>query len=169
MVARSMPMLTGPVRIALDGMPPWSIYRLSMGGGWLLSVSAMLEAGLVNKDVLQNVLGGAAGNPWLHERTQAVIDRLALGLNLGEAMDTRFRFPDAELVEDMRDYAKSSNFSLVMARIGKEWIGSAVEKIAGQSAVVNNVFTALAMALIGMLAASMVMLSMSIGAAYSAG
>ena len=49
----SMPFYTGPGRVALDRMPPWSIYRTLQGTTFLLNVAVMLRAGIKPYDSLQ--------------------------------------------------------------------------------------------------------------------
>lgn len=141
----TFPRLTGPIRLRLDRIPPWSLYRLSQGGAWIMSITAMVEAGIINSEALRNIHERAEGNPWLQERTKAVSDNLSHGRNMGAALMTRFRFPDLELCYDMSDYAKSANFNAIFQKVGREWIDASVIKVEEQSKLLNGIALMIAM------------------------
>lgn len=135
----SMPNLTGKFRIILDKIPPWSLYRLSQGGAWILSISCMVSAGTINSEALNIVYNESKGNRWLQERTKAVRNNISKSQSMGEALTTPYNFPDGELCMDMQDYAKAGNFNEIFEKVGREWIVTGVEKVEEQSKKLNNI------------------------------
>lgn len=161
-IAYSFAHMTGPIRIRLDKMPPWSLYRLSQGGAWILSVSSMVGAGTINTEALNIVYKQSRGNQWLQERTRAVRDNITKGQNMGNALTTKYMFPDEELCEDMGDYAKSGDFNAIFEKIGKEWIETGVTKVEEQSKKLNGLALGVAMMTVAWLVQAIVALMMSV-------
>lgn len=156
----SFPNLTGPFRIRLDRIPPWSLYRLSQGGAWIMSISSMVAAGTMNIEALNIIYNESKGNRWLRERTKAVRDNISRSQSMGEALTTRYMFPDPELCDDMADYAKSADFNSVFEKVGKEWIETGVEKVNEQAAKLNGASTGVIMLGIVMMVISILSLLM---------
>lgn len=159
--------LTGPFRIWLDRFPPYSLYRLSQGGAWIMSIASMVASGTINEKALNIVYKEANGNRWLQERTKAVRDNIAKGQNMGTALTTKFMFPDAELCDDMSDYAKSGDFNLIFEKVGKEWIETGVEKVDSQSKKLNSVFMAIFAITILSVINGIISLMMTVGSTIS--
>ena len=151
---------TGPIRLKLDKMPPWSLYRLSQGGAWIMSITSMVGAGIMNTEAIQNVYNESKGNPWLRERTKAVQDNISRGSSMGKALMTQFHFPDWELCQDMIDYSISANFNQIFEKVGKEWIDISIEKVEEQTKLMNGIAIVTALLSIAVLAQSMVALMM---------
>lgn len=160
--------MTGPLRIFLDKFPPYSLYRLSQGGAWIMSIASMVASGTINVEALNIVYREARGNRWLQERTRAVRDNIAKGMNMGTALTTKFMFPDPELCDDMSDYAKSGDFNAIFEKVGKEWIETGVEKVDAQSKRLNSVFMAIAAITILSVINGIISLMMSVGTSISA-
>lgn len=148
MVSLSFRKLTGSVRVFLDRFPPWSIYRLSMGSGWMLSVASIVESGLTPAEALNVIANEAKNNPWLLERTEAVLANMTEAGSIGEAMETGLGFPDQELCEDMADYAMSPRFGKIFARVGREWIGTGVLQMESQATLLNRVALAVILVIV---------------------
>lgn len=134
----SLPRWTGATRVKFDNYPPWSLYRLNAGSGFMLSLSALLRAGVKIPDILRILLRGAT--PWYHERISTTLSYVQNGANIGEALyKTKKNFPDKETVQDLRSYAKYSGFDDVLEELGREWIDDSVEKVKMQMAVLKNI------------------------------
>lgn len=153
--------LTGPIRIKLDKIPPWSLYRLSQGGAWMLSISSMVSAGIMNIEALTIIHKEAKNNPWLRERTKAVHDNISRSQSMGQALTTKFNFPDKEICEDMIDYSISPDFNKIFEAVGKNWIDESMDDIAEQTSVLKNVSTAIALVFLGAVAKSVISLMMA--------
>ena len=62
----SLPRWTGRTRVFFDKIPPYSIYRLSSGAGFLLAVASMVKAGIPIPETLRILQRSA--KPWYKER-----------------------------------------------------------------------------------------------------
>lgn len=143
--------LTGRVRITLDKIQPWSIYRLVIGSSWLFTFATMLNAGIKTTDILGDMIAQSSNNTWLVERIQAIKDCMTLkGMSTGEAMvSTGFEFPDKEIVYDLEVYSSMPNFPEVLQNIAREWITEGIEKIEAQAQMINVVLILFIMVLVG--------------------
>lgn len=126
----SFPRWSGALRTKLDKYPPYSIYRMLQGGAWMVSLSALVAAGVRVENAVQQ-LGEGAPN-WLAVRTQACLRGMRSGLTLGDALaKSGYNFPDREIVDDLGVYSRLSGIDQALAIIGKEWVDESVEKIQG--------------------------------------
>ncbi len=137
-VLYSLSRWTGPIRKRLDQYAPYSLYRLSVGSGFLLSMSAMIKAGIPVPKALHLLRKDAS--PYYKERLTGTLSVLRNGKNFGEALhETGFQFPDKESVNDIRAYASLGGFDETLQSIGFEWMEDSIEKVQGQAAVMKNV------------------------------
>ena len=134
----SLPRWTGKLRITFDKIPPWSLYRLYSGSGFMLIMSSMLSAGSPPLKILDTIRKNST--PWLDER-MAATERFVLGgKNIGDALyDTGFQYPDKETVLDLRAYAKQADFAEILRKISDIWIEESVGKVKAQTVVMQNV------------------------------
>jgi type II secretory pathway component PulF len=134
----ALPRWTGAIRAKLDGYPPFSIYRLSVGAGFLLSMAAMVRAGVAIPQALQLIRQSAM--PWYKERLTATLRQMGNGKNFGEALyQTKLHFPEKEAVADLRAYASLKGFDETLQMLGAEWMDESVERIEGQTGILKNV------------------------------
>lgn len=134
----SLPKWTGPVRAKFDRLPPWSLYRLVNGAGFMLSCSALVKAGVQIPEILRILQRGAT--PWYEERISGTLRHVSNGVNLGEALyRTQLGFPDTETVQDLRSYAELNGFDETLEMLGRQWVVDSVERIQQQMALMKNV------------------------------
>ena len=128
----SLPRLTGRLRLTLDRLFPWNIYRLLVGASWLLSFSALLAQGIQPRAILLATLGSRHTSPYLRERVLAIWQALARGKNLGEAFgESAFLFPSRDLVEDLRVLGNLPGLEEEMAGIARQSLEDTHERICG--------------------------------------
>ena len=138
------PRWTGRVRVFFDKIPPWSIYRLVQGGGFLMAIAALVTIGVSVPEVLRKLRRNST--PYLRERIDSALRYVNSGANLGDALHRgRYGFPDPVIVEDLRIYASLSSFDESLKAVANEWIETGVDQIKGQAKVLNT----LAILLIG--------------------
>lgn len=131
----SLPRMDGRLRIALDRYAPYSIYRIMQGSSWLISFSALIEAGTRMEEALEQI--ARHGSPWMKNRMQAILRNMRQGYLLGDALArTRNGFPDVEIIDDLGVYASLSGFDAALAMLGKEWIEESVKVIKERMKVV---------------------------------
>jgi type II secretory pathway component PulF len=138
LIVWSMPRWTGSIRTRCDRFAPWSLYRLVLGSGFMLTVSGMIRAGIPLPTVLGMLSRDAS--PWYKQRISVTLRWVNEGFNLGEALHkTGYNFPDKESVMDLRAYAGLNKFDEALEKLGTEWLEESVEKIEVQTAVLRNV------------------------------
>lgn len=109
----SLPRWTSRSRLAVEGILPWSLYRIWQGSSFLLSVAALMNAGVKMDEVSLGKLGKNA-DPYLAQRIKAIRRGIVLGANLGDALhQTGLVFPDREIIADLRIYAQLRGFDKI--------------------------------------------------------
>lgn len=127
-IAWSLPNLTGRLRVRLDRLPPWSIYRANHGSAFLLNVAVMLQSGIKLLDALQQLYDNA--EPYMRERIGAAIQGIQRGRNLGEALaDTDMDFPDRAAVRLLRLLAGNSGFEQSLQNFAIQWADDTVARV----------------------------------------
>lgn len=137
-ISFTLPRWTSGLRVRFDKYPPWSIYRLVLGSGFMLTVAGMIKAGIPLPTVLSML--GRDAQPWYRQRLIQTLKWVEEGFNLGEALHkTGYEFPDKESVQDLRAYAGLNKFDEALEKLGTEWLSESVEKIEIQTAALKNV------------------------------
>lgn len=133
----SMPRWTGRLRSRIDNIPPFSIYRLVNGASFLLSMAALVQAGVKVTNVLRIMAHGAS--PWYAERIRGTLAHVNNGLNIGDSLyKTGLNFPDKETVNDLRSYAMLDGFDEMLMKLGRENLEETITRIQAQSAILRN-------------------------------
>lgn len=134
----TLPRWKGNLRAVFDKAPPWSIYRIFVGLGWLLSLSALVKAGTPVSKAMRSLRADAS--PYLLYRIDRALVFINNGDNLGEALyQTRLDFPDEVVVGDLRIYSELDNFSEALENLSNDWLESSVRDIEQKAAVLNGV------------------------------
>ena len=137
-VAYSLGNWKGRSRVLFDDLPPWSMYRVFTGVSWLLSFSALVDAGTPVSKALMNLRQDAS--PYLLERLNKTLIYVNNGDNLGDALfKTKYNFPDTEIIGDLRIYSELDNFPAALAQISNEWLENSEKMIAQKAGVLNAV------------------------------
>lgn len=126
LVVFSLPRWTGRSRIYAERFFPYSFYRNINGYIWLMSFSAVLQAGMSDVDILRRQVKQAS--PWLMERLQALLLRMNNGASLAEALLARgkgglppFGFPNPDIVDDIASMHGFKNFNEKIGLIARQW------------------------------------------------
>jgi type II secretory pathway component PulF len=141
-VVASMPRWRGNLRVFLDRVPPYSIYRLMVGSSFLMSFAALQSAGMTVERSLVR-LSDLSG-PWLRERMDGALLGIKSGLNCGEALrQTGYAFPSKEIVDDLCVYAEFRGFGDALQLLADEWMAEGVATVTRQMKVLNGFSIAL--------------------------
>lgn len=133
----TFPRWRGRMRSRFDKAPPWSIYRIFIGVGWLLSLAALVKAGTPVSKAMRSLRADAS--PYLLYRIDRALVYVNNGDNLGDALyHTSLGFPDDEVVGDLRIYAELDNFPDALERLSDDWLKSSVRDIDQKAAVLNS-------------------------------
>lgn len=138
-ILSTMAIWTGRARRVFDRFPPWSIYRLVVGSNFLISFSALLNAGISVPDALQILARNAS--PWYRERLLATRLQMLNGArNIGDALHrTGLNFPSWEMIIDIRSYSALAGFDDMLNKLSREWLDDAVVGINRQLDVFRNI------------------------------
>jgi type II secretory pathway component PulF len=144
----------GRTRLFVEGIMPYSIYRMWQGSSFLLSIASLMASGVKVDDNALRRLGNRA-SPYLKERISAVARQLTAGHNLGEALSrTGHNFPESEIIDDLRIYATLKGFEDNLTMITREWVGEIEGKVVGAMKILNTVALVLIAVTLGMLISS---------------
>lgn len=133
---RSLSRWRGRLRPTLDLRPPYSLYRLWNGIGFLLALGALMRAGVSAVDALKKIR--VHSNPWMRQRIDACLSNMNAGSDAADALyRSKLHFPDPRLIMQMRIYAKNSDFSEAIDRIARDALELTIIKIDGQSKAIN--------------------------------
>ena len=137
-ISWTFPRWKGGWRALFDKIPPWSIYRIFVGVGWLLSLSALIKAGTPVSRALR--LLRADASKYLLYRIDRALVFVNNGDNLGDALNrSRLGFPDEEVIGDLRIYAELNNFPEALSHLADDWMENAVRVIEQKAAWLNNI------------------------------
>jgi type II secretory pathway component PulF len=149
----TLPVWTGRLRLYVESVPPWSIYRLTVGSVWLYTLSTLMRSGIQLSHILENMINSETVSPYLRERILAISIENGTGKNLGESMyDCGMNFPDLELIDDLRVYAVLPSFHRRMHELATEWMHDGVELVKRQSRLMNLMGIVLISVLVSVLA-----------------
>lgn len=148
---------SGPWRTKLDKVPPYSLYRILQGAGWMTTLSAMLQSGRSIRATLQDLedLARRDGNMYLTTRTQRIVMENERGSeNIGIAMEKAgVNFPDEEIISDMVMQSSLANFDERIGIIAEQWISDSVERVQR----ISSILTAVSMLAVGAFIVTFVM------------
>ena len=134
----SLPRWKGRLRSVFDNIVPWNIYKLKLSVGWMMSLSAMVAAGISIPDAMRMLADNA--NPYLRDILERTLRHIANGDNLGNALyNTGMNFPNSELIGDLTIYADMNDFDANLTQISNEYLENSVKKIESVSSTLNTI------------------------------
>ena len=148
----SLTRLTGPVRVFLERLPPWSTYRNVQGYVWLSGFIALVRAGMPDTEALQHQADTAT--PWLRERLDAILLNLGpQGRSLPEAMAfTGYNFPSPEMIDDIEASWGGKGAYDRLLKNSQAWADTLEQQALSGAARARSIFSIVRMLLAGGLA-----------------
>lgn len=144
----SLPVWTGGLRTLFDKLPPWSVYKLQISVSWLMSLSAMVSAGVSVPDAMR--LLADSSNRYLANILDETLHYIANGENLGSALAmTGKDFPNNEIIGDLIIYADMNDFDKNLDSIARDYMEDSVRKMENISSVLNSIGIILVSVIIG--------------------
>ena len=144
----SLPVWTGRLRTWFDKLPPWNTYKLQLSVSWLMSLSAMVSAGVSVPDAMR--LLADHSNRYLSDILEETLHYIANGENLGKALsDTGKDFPSQEIIGDLMIYSDMNDFDKNLNQIAVDYMEESVRKMESISSVLNSVGIILVSIIIG--------------------
>lgn len=143
----SMANWTGRVRARFDHIAPWSIYKIYVSAGWLMSLAAMMSTGITMPDAIRMLADNA--NKYLRSILDETLHYIANGDNLGVALANTGRdFPDSDIIGDLMIYSDMNNFDTNLGRVADDYLAESVRRMEKISSVMNSVGILLVSAII---------------------
>ncbi len=143
----SLPNWSGRMRAVFDKFPPWSVYKIQVSVGWLMSLAAMVSAGVTIPDAMRMLADNA--NRYLRRILDVALHHIANGDNLGVALThTKRNFPDSEIIGDLTIYADMNGFDENLTRVSNDYLNESVRKMEKISSTLNSVGILLVSAII---------------------
>ena len=133
----SLPRWRGNLRVYVDNIPPYSIYRMLAGSSFLMALSSLQFAGITVEKSLLRI--AEMSQPWLRERIEGALLGVKSGLNCGEALkNAGYGFPSKEVIDDLCIYAEYKGFAEALKVLSEEWMAEGVDKITAQMNILNG-------------------------------
>ncbi len=144
----SLPNCSGRLRVFLDKLPPWNVYKIQVSVGWLMSLAAMVGSGVAIPDAIRMLADNA--NRYLRSILDAALQHIANGDNLGVALTHIGRnFPDDEIIGDLTIYADMNEFDENLNQISTDYLNESVRKMEKISNTLNSLGILLVSVIIG--------------------
>ena len=129
---------TGWLRTKFDNLPPWNIYKMHTAVGWLMSLSAMISAGIAMPDAMRVLADNS--NKYLKKILESALRYIANGDNLGVALSNTGRnFPSEEIIGDLTIYSEMNDFGPSVSRLANDYLQDSVRKMESVSSTLNSV------------------------------
>lgn len=138
---------SGRLRAMFDRFPPWSTYKIQVSVGWLMSLAAMVSAGVTIPDAMRMLADNA--NRYLRNILDRTLRFIANGDNLGRALQNTGRgFPDDEIIGDLTIYADMNGFDENLTQVAGDYLNESVRKMEKISNTLNSLGILLVSAII---------------------
>jgi type II secretory pathway component PulF len=138
---------SGRIRTLFDKLPPWNVYKIQVAVGWLMSLGAMVSAGVTIPDAMRMLSDNASR--YLRRILDRALRFIANGDNLGVSLSkTGYDFPDSEIVGDLTIYADMNGFDENLNRVANDYLNESVYKMEKISNTLNSLGILLVSAII---------------------
>ena len=144
----SLPVWTGKLRTFFDKFPPYNTYKLQVSVSWLMSLAAMVSAGVSVPDAMR--LLADSSNKYLSDILDETLHYIANGENLGNALSmTGKDFPSEEIIGDLMIYSDMNDFDKNLDQIARDYMEESVRKMENISSILNSAGIILVSIIIG--------------------
>lgn len=129
---------SGRLRTVADALPPWSLYKISVSVGWMMSLAAMVQAG-GSLPMSVKTLADNSGK-YLKDILDRALQYISNGDNLGRALaNTGSRFPNDEIIGDLAIYADMNGFDENLTKIANDYLDVSIRRMERISNILNSV------------------------------
>ncbi len=136
----TLPRWYGTGRTVADRFPPWSLYRLLHGVRFMTALSTLIQAGIPMAQAIWKL--SEDGNPYLRSRLDSILFYIRQGKGFGDALQsTGYDFPDAEIVDAMRVYARMADFQKLLKESSGRWLDIVLARTTAQAKTMNILMT----------------------------
>lgn len=125
-----------PGRRFLDRFPPWSLYRLVVGAGFLYSLSALLDTNMSPRSALVEIYNQSRG--WLRTRLEYIIEGYKLDGRYSTALTMEGPpFPDKEIVSRFKLRERRGDVGNAVQEFAQDWAEDGLDIIKRQTKSLN--------------------------------
>ncbi len=157
----ALPNLATKHRKYFEDIPPFNMYRLMIGCGFMFALNSLSRAGYIQIDALEQMLG--LSKPYLRHRVEVLMDLMSDGKDLGEALiHSGLDFPDKQMVRELAIQVKYSEED-ALEILSNTLAEDGLETIRAQAKVINIAITLFVFSCIGFLYLSIFGLGMELG------
>lgn len=136
-----LPNYNGSYRVYLESIPPFSIYRIVNGCGFLNALAALSESGYQQYDAIQEMRQGCT--KYLDFRLNLISEQLKGAKNLGSALvDMKLNFPDKKMLEDIELISRFGVLEDSLEKMADDMTEKGLTLINKQSSVLKGFATA---------------------------
>ncbi len=157
----ALPNFVGKYRKYLEDIPPFNMYRLMVGCGFLFALNSLQRAGYPALEALEQMLSTA--NPYLKIRIEILMDLMADGMDIGESLIySGLNFPDKQVVRELAvqiKYSEDNALEILSSTLAEDGL----ETIKAQAKILNTLFTLFVFGCIGFLYFAVFGLGMELG------
>lgn len=157
----ALPNFVATARKHLENIPPFNMYRLMVGCGFLFALNSLSRAGYIQIDALEQML--PLSKPYLRHRIEILMDLMADGHDLGEALiQSKLEFPDKQMVRELAiqvKYSETDSLEILSNTLAEDGL----EAIKAQATILNTMVTMFVFGVIGFLYFAIFGLGMELG------
>lgn len=145
----ALPNLANYQRKYLENIPPFNMYRIMVGCGFLFALNSLGRAGFMQIDALEQMLQLA--KPYLRHRVLVIMDLMADGMDLGQALiESKLDFPDRQMVRELAiqtKYSDDDSLEILSSTLAEDGL----ESIKRQANILKFIITCIVFSTIGFL------------------
>lgn len=149
LIVWALPNYTNRSRKYLENIPPFNMYRIMIGCGFLFALNSLGKAGFMQIDALEQM--AKLARPYLRYRIYMIMDLMADGMDIGQALiESKLDFPDKQMVRELAiqtKYSEDDSLEVLSNTLAEDGL----EAINTQAQGLRMVITILVFATIGFL------------------
>jgi type II secretory pathway component PulF len=157
----ALPNFINKYRKYLEDLPPFNMYRIMVGCGFLFALNSLGRAGFMQIDALGQMVKLA--KPYLRYRIEVIMDKMADGMDIGQALiDSKLNFPDKQMVKELAiqtKYSEDDSLEVLSSTLAEDGL----EAIKRQAQVLKYAITILVFGTIGFLYFSIYQFGLDLG------
>ena len=154
LINSSLPRWTGKGRVFAEHVPPYSLYKIGQGTGFILTV---MELARLKKTLTPDLIKslGQSASPYLQSRINAIAEEMEYA-RWGNAMAaTGHNFPSKDLILVTRALDNTEDWEESFASFLQDWLEDSERRIKATTRGLNIALTIILVAIIGSLITTM--------------
>lgn len=124
----------GKIRSYFDYLPPWSLYKGYQGSSFLISLAALMAAGVPSFKAVETM--DESASPWMKYHLKKILAEMKRGGNTGTALNTGML--DKETAGNIEDYSELGTFENAIEIIGTTALSDSVTKTKARMKVIST-------------------------------